>query len=79
MNLESIISNPFVIAFLFYMIGHWQGKRYDDAIVDTVNTLKKDVWKLDDKINSLMVKTGLDDIDWKLNEWVEEETVSKNE
>ena len=78
MNLESIISNPFVIAFFFYAIGYWQGKR-NDVIANTVNTLEKDVWKLDDKVSSLMVKTGLDDIDWKLNEWIEEETVSKNE
>ena len=79
MNLESIISNPFVIAFFFYMIGYWQGKRYDDVMVDTVSTLEKDLFKLDDKVSSLMVKTGLDDIDWKLNEWIDEEPASKNE
>ena len=76
MNLESIISNPFVIAFFFYAIGYWQGKT---KIANTVSTLEKDVWKLDDKVSSLMVKTGLDDIDWKLNEWIDEEPISKNE
>jgi hypothetical protein len=79
MNLESIISNPYVIALFFYIIGYWQGKRHDHAIVDTVSTLEKDVLELDDKVSSLMVKTGLDDIDWKLNEWVDEESASKNE
>ena len=78
MNLESIISNPYVIALFFYTIGYWRGKRHD-AIVDTVSTLEKEVFKLDDKVSSLMVKTGLDDIDWKLNEWIEEEPASKNE
>ena len=76
MNLESIISNPFVIAFFFYAIGYWQGK---GKAVNTVSALEKDMWKLDDKVNSLMVKTGLDDIDWKLNEWVDEEPIRKNE
>ena len=47
--------------------------------MDTVSTLEKEVFKLDDKVSSLMVKTGLDDIDWKLNEWIEEEPASKNE
>ena len=78
MNLESTIGNPFVIALFFYMIGYWQGKRHD-AIVNTVSALEKEVFKLDDKVSSLMVKTGLDDIDWKLNEWIEEEPASKNE
>ena len=79
MNLESIISNPFVIALFFYLIGYWQGRRHDDAIVGTINTFEKELFKLDDKVNSLMVKTGLDDIDWKLNEWIDEEPASKNE
>ena len=47
--------------------------------MNTVSALEKEVFKLDDKVSSLMVKTGLDDIDWKLNEWIDEEPVSKNE
>ena len=79
MNLESIISNPYVIALFFYIIGYWRGKRYDYAMVNTVSTLEKDVLELDDKVSSLMVKTGLDEVDWKLNEWVEDESMGKNE
>ena len=79
MNLESTIGNPFVIALFFYSVGYWRGKRYDYAMVNTVSTLEKDVLELDDKVSSLMVKTGLDDVDWKLNEWVEDESMGKNE
>ena len=79
MNLESIINNPFVIAVFFYVVGYWQGKRFDAILLDKVNALEKDVFTLDDKVSSLMVKTGLDDIDWKLNEWIDEEPISKNE